>query len=60
MGTVLSFSPRVVAGSRPKPNGELAAVIIFPGVRYERLEDTLAETSKAQKRGATVKGPSAH
>lgn len=37
MGMVLSFVPRAAASSRPQPSaGTPAAVIIFPGVRYER------------------------
>lgn len=57
MGMVLSFSPRAVSG-RHKPNGELAAVIIFPGVRYERLEkdQRLAASEKTEQ----PTGKSAH
>lgn len=37
MGRVLSFVPRTAATKRPpRNNGSAAAVIIFPGVRYER------------------------
>lgn len=37
MGMVLSFTPRAPAEGRlPKAAAAPAAVIIFPGVRYER------------------------
>jgi hypothetical protein len=37
MGRILSFMPRPAANNRPPRNaGMPAAVIIFPGVRYER------------------------
>ncbi|MCO5063132.1 MAG: hypothetical protein M9924_01820 [Rhizobiaceae bacterium] len=39
MGMVLSFVPKSSAsGDRPARSGELAPVILFPGVRYERIE----------------------
>ena len=39
MASVLSFAPRAGAGvdKRP-PAGLTASIIIFPGVRYERLD----------------------
>ncbi|MGB3830395.1 MAG: hypothetical protein WA975_00860 [Mesorhizobium sp.] len=36
MGRVLSFTPRTAAGGQPpRAPGAAAAVIIFPGIRYE-------------------------
>ncbi|MGN6305480.1 MAG: hypothetical protein ACTHNH_11725 [Mesorhizobium sp.] len=36
MGRILSFTPRTAATNRPPPTVTTpAAVIIFPGVRYE-------------------------
>jgi hypothetical protein len=40
MGRILSFTPRNAAPNRPPPNlAAPAAVIIFPGVRYEKPVD---------------------
>ncbi len=40
MGRILSFTPRDAAGNRPPPAPDTpAAVIIFPGIRYERQKD---------------------
>lgn len=39
MGLVLSFTPRVAATHSRNPTAGQAAVIIFPGVRYERTAD---------------------
>ena len=37
MGMVLSFVPRTAPNNRTKQTAEIpAAVIIFPGIRYER------------------------
>jgi len=37
MGMVLSFVPRTAPSNRTKQTAEMpAAVIIFPGIRYER------------------------
>jgi hypothetical protein len=42
MGSVLSFRPRIAAVRRqPVATGAIAAVIIFPGVRYERERPTM-------------------
>lgn len=38
MGLVLSFTPRVAAGQQ-RAAGD-AAIIIFPGVRYERVGES--------------------
>lgn len=52
MGTVLSFSPRgTTASHRQPPNGQVAAVIIFPGVRYESLP---AQRATAADTGVVV------
>lgn len=41
MGRVLSFMPRAAAINRPPRDVDLtAAVIIFPGVRYERQRES--------------------
>lgn len=37
MGSILAFSPRKSAKAKPAADGKPATVIIFPGVRYERL-----------------------
>lgn len=39
MGMILSFTPRAATGRLPKPAAAPAAVIIFPGVRYEHPRD---------------------
>ncbi|CAM5504057.1 hypothetical protein ATER59S_03718 [Aquamicrobium terrae] len=40
MGRVLSFTPRTAAGVRPpRAPGAAAAIIIFPGIRYEPPKD---------------------
>lgn len=44
MGMVLSFVPKTSASGQRQKAGELAPVIIFPGVRYERI--------KAEERGS--------
>ncbi|PWJ85338.1 hypothetical protein C7441_103194 [Pseudaminobacter salicylatoxidans] len=36
MGSILSFVPRKAANRPAGPPAEMASVIIFPGVRYER------------------------
>ncbi len=38
MGIVLSFTPRPAAINKPSIKTSAAAVVIFPGVRYEREE----------------------
>lgn len=37
MGSILAFRPRKAAGKTPKQNASPATIIIFPGVRYERV-----------------------
>lgn len=59
MGMVLSFSPRVVASGDSRRHGaEPASVIIFPGVRYERLED--GQHADAPARAAPPPAKPAH
>ncbi len=55
MGMVLSFSPRSGATGRSKASGEAAAVIIFPGVRYERVPD-----EDAAPQPKTAEAPKSH
>ncbi len=38
MGLVLSFVPRVTSSHQRNQSAGQAAIIIFPGVRYERTE----------------------
>lgn len=38
MGIVLSFTPQSAATKKPSRTGGTSAVVIFPGVRYERAE----------------------
>ena len=41
MGSVLAFQPRDAASIRKPPAaGGTASVVIFPGIRYERHDDT--------------------
>ena len=53
MASVLSFSPREasVKGRRPPADG--AAIIIFPGVRYERLEEP-ADAARSERASETA------
>lgn len=40
MATILSFNPSLRSSkARPYPSGGKATIIIFSGVRYERLDD---------------------
>jgi hypothetical protein len=55
MATILSFTPRTAASSRP-PLAVEASVIIFPGVRYERPKDADA---RGQGTGTTAAEPTA-
>lgn len=51
MGSVLSFAPRVAATTRKtESDGAMAAVIIFPGVRYEQVPAQDAATHVAKDR----------
>jgi hypothetical protein len=40
MGYVVTFTPRAVSQPTKLSAGEAAAIIIFPGVRYERVPDS--------------------
>jgi hypothetical protein len=53
MGCILSFTPRQAAKPRAAEDGAAAAVIIFPGVRYERT----AEPAQAPAPKGTPSGP---
>jgi len=46
MGMVLSFVPKTSASNHRQKTGELAPVIIFPGVRYEQIkaDERVSET----------------
>ncbi len=49
MGMLLSFAPAKIAKPRPKQkSGTSASIIIFPGVRYERV-NPLDMMSKVRK-----------
>ena len=46
MGSVLSFAPRDAATVRkPLAAGDTASIVIFPGIRYERQDETPQTTS---------------
>ncbi len=49
MGYVVSFTPRAADQPARTPVSEAAAIIIFPGVRYERVPD-----ARPQQHGAAV------
>ncbi len=63
MGAILSFVPRnaVRKSAKPLPDGE-GAIIIFPGVRYERPSkaDEAASSARSAAAAAGDKGPSKH
>lgn len=42
MGYVVSFTPRAASQPTKLSAGEAAAIIIFPGVRYERVPEAAA------------------
>ncbi|GLS31799.1 hypothetical protein SAMN04488498_102401 [Mesorhizobium albiziae] len=45
MGDILSFQPKRSSGTREKRGQSTdATIIIFPGVRYERLDGTRMKT----------------
>ena len=53
MGMILSFMPRRGQGRRPwRTHNDAAAVIIFPGVRYERLTSSEPRTGETAPAGA--------
>jgi hypothetical protein len=60
MGRVLSFTPRSAAGGQPPRTFDTAAaVIIFPGIRYERPKEGAdrADGSKAAGARPVLPGP---
>lgn len=53
MGMVLSFVPRAAPTNRAKQTTEIpAAVIIFPGIRYERSSTAEARPAGPDKPGS--------
>lgn len=53
MGMVLSFVPRAAPTNRVKQTTEIpAAVIIFPGIRYERSNTGEARPAGSDKPGS--------
>ncbi len=48
MGKILSFQPKRKTASQPRPAGRPSAssVVIFPGIRYERLATQESAASK--------------
>ncbi|TPM37489.1 hypothetical protein [Mesorhizobium sp. B2-3-4] len=53
MGMVLSFVPRTAPTNRAKQTTEIpAAVIIFPGIRYERSNTVDARPAGPDKPGS--------
>lgn len=49
MGHVVSFTPRQGGQSKPIEAGQAAAIIIFPGVRYERVPENPAPAHDGRK-----------
>jgi hypothetical protein len=63
MGAILSFEPRVAGRKRAKPQSEgAAAIIIFPGVRYERPAAAERSALPVAPAGGAArdKGPAKH
>lgn len=53
MGLVLSFVPRVAASHpRNQTAGQAAAIIIFPGVRYERHPEFIERCGRVDQGAA--------
>lgn len=52
MGHILEFHARDVGGSPPRlrESGHTAEVVLFPGVRYERVVDPTEECAGGQTR----------
>lgn len=49
MGSILPFQPRDAASIRkPIEAGVSAAIVIFPGVRYERHDDLARDTASSR------------
>ncbi|TIW92133.1 MAG: hypothetical protein E5V59_18350 [Mesorhizobium sp.] len=61
MGMVLSFVPRTAPSNRTKQTAEMpAAVIIFPGIRYERSAAGEVRPVDPDKPGSTRTKPVPH
>lgn len=63
MGAILPFVPRAAANKTTRPPDIVAAaIIIFPGVRYERRDasDDSAGRSKADVSKGRKPGPARH
>jgi hypothetical protein len=62
MGNIVSFAPRRAAKNRRGESSKSgAAVIIFPGVRYERQpEPAIRSTALARKEDQQNSGPLRH
>lgn len=58
MGQVLSFTPRNAAPNRlPRSADTVAAVIIFPGVRYERPQEAMPVVATIESRPQGAPSP---
>lgn len=61
MCAILSFVPRPTTGGNARPlEAGAAAVIIFPGVRYERPAEAGVSQPAAATRDGQVSGPAKH
>jgi hypothetical protein len=61
MGMVLSFVPRTAPNTRAKQTAEMpAAVIIFPGIRYERSHAGEVRPADSDKAGSPGTKPVPH
>lgn len=50
MGSVLAFQPREAATDRKPPApGATAAIVIFPGIRYERRDEADAHAAAIEQ-----------
>lgn len=58
MGYVVSFTPRAAGQPAKSSSGEAAAIIIFPGVRYERAPEAKAAQNAVV--AATKRRPPKH
>jgi len=54
MATILNFSLAGRRALRPRPpTGETGAIVLFPGIRYERLEDRRTGRSAGKAAGSS-------
>lgn len=61
MGAILSFVPRTAASKASKPlPQEAAAIIIFPGVRYEKHGAGTATAANGRAAGERELPPAKH